>query len=119
MRTSQIVNRNKPSASEHHFDLERSTAALNFTDLVAFAQEEERAGRRQTAREAYELALTKVASEEDARKMSSVIRWIARTHVDGDADAALDCLEAALAIAEAWGDDAAAGHAMNVQAVVS
>ena len=92
---------------------------MNFTELVAFAQEEERAGRRQTAREAYELALTKVANHEDAMKMSSVIRWIARTHVDGDADAALDCLDAALAIAEAWGDDAAAGHAMNVQAVVS
>ncbi|MEP6765275.1 MAG: diguanylate cyclase, partial [Gemmatimonadaceae bacterium] len=40
-------------------------------------------------------------------------------HADGDPGAALDCLEAALAIAEAWGDDAAAGHAMNVQAVVS
>jgi hypothetical protein len=44
---------------------------------------------------------------------------VARTYqMDGDADAALDCLEAALAVAEAWGDEAAAGHAVNLQAIV-
>jgi hypothetical protein len=46
--------------------------------------------------------------------------WIARTHLD-DADyaAAWDCLEAAVAVADATpGDVAAAGHATNVQAVV-
>jgi diguanylate cyclase (GGDEF)-like protein/putative nucleotidyltransferase with HDIG domain len=119
MRPSLSLSRNKPRVHDHQFELERSAAALDFSELVAFAQEEERAGRRQTAREAYEMALTKAVSAHDAANMSSVIRWIARTYVDGDADAALDCLEAALAIAEAWSDDAAAGHAMNIQAVVS
>ena len=91
-----------------------------FATLLALAQEEESAGRRQAARAAYEQALYKIRDVEDAAKISSIIRWIARTYnVDGETDAALDCLEAALAIAEAWGDDAAAGHAMNVQAVVS
>lgn len=91
-----------------------------FASLVEHAQAEEKAGRRAAARVAYEQALYSIASEEDARQVSSIIRWIARTfNTDGDATAALDCLEAALAIAEIWGDDAAAGHALNVQAVVS
>ncbi|MEP6779927.1 MAG: HD domain-containing protein, partial [Gemmatimonadaceae bacterium] len=94
--------------------------AQTFSELLALAQEEEAAGHRQAARVAYEQALYKVSNADEAAKISSIIRWIARTHhADGDPSAALDCLEAALAIAEAWGDDAAAGHAMNVQAVVS
>ena len=93
---------------------------MTFDDLVTLAQDEERAGHREAARAAYEQALFRARTTQDAARLSSVIRWIARTHhIDGNADAARDCLEAALAIAELWNDDASAGHAINVQAVVS
>lgn len=99
---------------------DRNDAPTDFASLVQHAQAEEKAGRRAAARIAYERSLYAISTEEDARQVSSIVRWIARTfYTDGDADAALDCLEAALAIAEVWGDDAAAGHALNVQAVVS
>src|SRR5205085_6709979 len=56
---------------------------------------------------------------QDGPLASSMLRWIARTwRVDANADAALDCLEAALAIAELAGDQTAVGHALNVQAIV-
>ncbi len=90
-----------------------------FAALFEDGQAEERAGRRQSALAVYERALLAVSTPADGRQASSVLRWIARTwNADGDGDAALECLEAALAVAEAWDDDAAAGHAMNVQAVV-
>ena len=120
MRLSLSRHLKRLPSDESQMSYETNAPAQTFAELLALAQEEENAGRRQAARAAYELALYKVSSAEEAAKISSVIRWIARTHhADGDPGAALDCLEAALAIAEAWGDDAAAGHAMNVQAVVS
>jgi diguanylate cyclase (GGDEF)-like protein/putative nucleotidyltransferase with HDIG domain len=92
---------------------------VDFDALVAQGQEEERAGRREAARAAYERAMQQVRSTADAAQVSSVLRWIARTHhVDGNVAAARDCLDAALAMANLWHDDAAAGHAMNTQAVV-
>ncbi len=96
------------------------TRALTFDELVAIGQEEEREGRREAARAAYEQALYRVRGADDAARVSSIVRWIARTyHVDGNAGGARDCLELALALAELWNDGAAAGHALNVQAVVS
>ena len=90
-----------------------------FHELVALAQSEEKAGRRLAARQAYESALERLARPEEARESSDVLRWIARTYIaDGDGIAALRCLDTALAVAEAWNDHAAAGHAFNVQAVV-
>jgi len=64
-------------------------------------------------------ALMAVRTTDDARQGSTICRWIARTCV-GDADLveALDWLHVAVALAEAWGDEAAAGSAINVQAVV-
>ena len=106
--------------SAHELNAQIATPAHTDVDtLVTRAQEEERAGRRDTARALYEQALRCVRSSDDAARASNVLRWIARTHhVDGNADAARDCLDAALALAELWNDDAAAGHAINVQAVV-
>ncbi|BAH38072.1 MAG TPA: HDIG domain-containing protein [Gemmatimonas aurantiaca] len=90
-----------------------------FHELVALAQREEKAGHRLAARNAYESALRQFTRPEDARETSDVLRWIARTYIaDGDGAAALECLDAALTVAEAWHDHAAAGHAFNVQAVV-
>lgn len=91
----------------------------SFAELVAEAQDEEKEGRRLTARHAFERAISAMRTPDDGKKASSVMRWIARTYqFDGDVDAALDCLEAAIAVAEAWEDHAAVGHAINVQAVV-
>jgi diguanylate cyclase (GGDEF)-like protein/putative nucleotidyltransferase with HDIG domain len=86
---------------------------------VEFALEEEKAGRRSAARAAFEQALQHVVTKEDGFESTNVCRWIARHyHFEGDADAALDCLELAVAMAEGWKNDAAVGHALNVKAVV-
>ncbi|MDQ6612693.1 MAG: tetratricopeptide repeat protein, partial [Gemmatimonadota bacterium] len=120
MRQTLSAKHKPLQAGESHVSHATNAPVQTFAALLAQAQEEESAGRRPAARAAYEQALYKVRAPEDAAKISSIVRWIARTyHADGDPAAALDCLDAALAIAEAWGDDAAAGHAMNVQAVVS
>ena len=90
--------------------------------LVEEAQRAERQGLREAARSLYERALRSLGDGTDAEAgvtASALVRWVARTHqLDGDADAALDCAEAALAIANASGDEAGAGHAINVQAIV-
>src|SRR6476661_6075738 len=86
--------------------------------LVALGQHAERQGQQAEARRCFEKALH-VLTEDDARRSATILRWIARTHVtEGDKDAALDCLAASVAIADLWGDDAAAGSAINVEAVV-
>jgi putative nucleotidyltransferase with HDIG domain len=89
-------------------------------ELIAAAQARSATGRRGAARAAYEQALYRLADEGEAREYApSLVRWVARTfQMEADAEAALDCVEAALAVAEAWGDEAAAGHALNLQAVV-
>ncbi len=84
--------------------------------LIQQAQVAEREGRRDDARSLYEQALHSLRRPEDARMASSILRWIGRTYqLDADPDAALDCLEAAIAVAELAGDRAAIGHAINVQ----
>jgi diguanylate cyclase (GGDEF)-like protein/putative nucleotidyltransferase with HDIG domain len=93
--------------------VERSADALTQAGQIA-----ERAGRRDEARELYERALYALRDPADGPRAGTLLRWIART-MQGDADpsAARDVLELALAIAEACGDEAGAGHATNVQAV--
>ena len=116
MRLSTTEHPSSPTVQENRLAVDASTLAETFEALFAFAQDEEKAGRRSNARVAYERAIQKVETEEDAAKVSSIMRWIARTHLmDGDSDAALQCLEQALSIAESAGDDAAAGNAINWQ----
>ncbi|MEP6834110.1 MAG: diguanylate cyclase [Gemmatimonas sp.] len=87
-----------------------------FAALFAFAQDEEKAGRRASARSSYELAVQRTETDEDIATVPTIMRWIARTHLmDGDTDSALECLSAALLTAESCGDDAAAGNAINWQ----
>ncbi len=88
-------------------------------ELIARAQDEERNGRRDVARTMYEHALRLLRDPADVRQhASAVARWIARCYLtDGDADAAVDCMELALAIAEAHDDASSVGYAINVQAV--
>ena len=88
-------------------------------DWLAEGQAAERQAQREQARAAYERALYAMRGAEDATQASATLRWIARTHLeDADYEAAWDCLEAALAVAEASGDGAGSGHAINIQAVV-
>jgi len=116
MRLSLSKTSSRPDAHSRELSREDELSSESFAALFAFAQDEEKAGRRASARAAYEQALIRVETADDASKVSSIIRWIARTHLmDGDSEAALECLEAALAIAEVNGDDAAAGHAINLQ----
>jgi hypothetical protein len=62
---------------------------------------------------------TSLSGANQAATASALLRWIGRTYqTDGDADAALDCLEGALAIAELAGDQAAVGSRHQLQAIV-
>ena len=95
------------------------TDVLPYATLVSEAQSAERQGRRDEARTLYEAALRRLHEAPRPADASSLLRWIARTHQEaGDAEAALDCLEAAIAVGEAHGDVGAVGHAVNLQAIV-
>src|SRR3954470_16748513 len=84
--------------------------------LIQQAQIAEREGRRDDARSLYERALYSLKRSEDGRLASSILRWIGRTYyLDANAEAALDCLRAAITVAELTGDAAAIGHAINVE----
>ena len=88
-------------------------------DLIERGKVAEREGRRDDARRLFEEALHGLGSSTHASTASALLRWIGRTyHTDGDHIAALDCLEAALSVAELSGDQASAGHAINLQAIV-
>ena len=86
--------------------------------LLQRGQSLEREGRRDEARHLYEAALrngTAATSSEAAQ----LFRWIARTYLqDGNFDTAIDCAQAALAVAEQSDDAGASGHAINVLAIV-
>ena len=92
---------------------------LASAECVARGEAEEHLGRRDAARAFYERALTRLAGPDDGKRASTIIRWIARTyHVDANHTAALECLEAASAIARAWEDDVALGNAINIEATI-
>jgi diguanylate cyclase (GGDEF)-like protein/putative nucleotidyltransferase with HDIG domain len=94
---------------------DRSTTAL-----IDRAQLAERQGRTQEARALYEQALSQLRAPDEAPIAASLLRWIGITYgVELNLDAAFDCLEAALAVAEALGDEAAVGHAVNVQGLLN
>jgi diguanylate cyclase (GGDEF)-like protein/putative nucleotidyltransferase with HDIG domain len=94
---------------------DRSTAGL-----IDRAQLFERQGRTQEARALYEQALSQLRTPDEASIAASLLRWIGITYsVELNLDAAFDCLEAALAVAEAHGDEAAVGHAVNVQGLLN
>jgi diguanylate cyclase (GGDEF)-like protein/putative nucleotidyltransferase with HDIG domain len=77
----------------------------------------EQVGRRAEARALYERALRGFA-EPSPVMASTLLRWIARTYeMDADYQAAADCVEAAVATAEASGDKAALAHALNALAL--
>ena len=90
-----------------------------YDTLIAEAQEAELHGRTGEARDLYELALRRISDAAHGARASDVLRWIARTYrTDGQLELALDCAEAAQAVAEAFGDVGAAGHATNLRAII-
>src|SRR4051812_20698469 len=93
-------------------------ATTSFDELVEQGLQAERQGDRERAREYFHEALRTLPPER-GKETSALLRWIGRTyHSDGDASTALECLDVALAIAEANEDLASKGHAMNLQATV-
>ena len=56
-------------------------------------------GRRADARALFERALYSLKRAQDGQLATSILRWVARTYqLDGNADAALDCLDASIAV---------------------
>lgn len=94
-------------------------AEPTYASLIEEAQLAERRGQRDQARRLYDAALSRLGEAASGSEGSAILRWIARTHqVDGNAEVALECAEAALAIAEANEDLASIGHATNLKAIV-
>ncbi|HET9948693.1 MAG TPA: HD domain-containing phosphohydrolase [Longimicrobiales bacterium] len=91
--------------------------ATDLRALVRAGQDAERAGRPIEARNRFEAALRALTEEEAGDLASKLLRWIAWTYTtDGEPQAALDCLEAAEAVASAMGDDVALASVLNVRA---
>ena len=81
--------------------------------LIEEAERSERAGQREIARRRYETALY-LLRKTDERAAAPLLRKVARTYIDdGRFDVAMDCLDAALATAEALGDAGGVAHAKN------
>jgi len=85
--------------------------------LVEKAQQAERSGRREQSRQHYEAALS-LLGPGDGTAAVAIIRRVIRSYVDdGQFDAAFDCCELALAIADALDDVDARAHARNLLAI--
>ncbi len=75
-------------------------------------------GRREVARQRYESALYLLRDSDDAVMAATILRRIGRTYLDdGDVGAGMDCLEAALAVAEANEHAGEIAHTVNVMAI--
>jgi putative nucleotidyltransferase with HDIG domain len=84
--------------------------------LIAEGQRAEAAGQRELARRRYESALYLLRGDMPSTPSlaSSLLRWIGRTHFEESSfDVGEDCLDAALAVAEAGGNDGDIAHALN------
>src|SRR6201999_174494 len=87
--------------------------------LIQQAQLAEREGRRDDARSLFERALHSLRRGDDAHLASSLVRSIGRTYLtDGEIDCALDCLQAATAIAELSNDAIGISQALSIRAQI-
>jgi putative nucleotidyltransferase with HDIG domain len=85
-----------------------------FRALIEAAERTDRAGQREIARRRYETALYLLRGH-DGLAASLILRRVAHSYIDdGQLDLALDCLEAALGVAEANNDKADIAHATNL-----
>ena len=88
-------------------------------ELIAQARAAERETRRSRARSLYEAALRTLDHSEHPTLASTILRLIGRTHYLGrKLTAAMDCFEAALAVAEAHDDVGGQAHAVNGKGIV-
>jgi putative nucleotidyltransferase with HDIG domain len=86
--------------------------------LRSEAEHAEAAGHRELARRRYESALYLLRGSAHAADASVILRRIGRLYFDdGDFSAGVDCLTAALATAEALGDQGLVAYANNVMAI--
>jgi putative nucleotidyltransferase with HDIG domain len=94
-----------------------TTGALVAT-LLEEAHRAAAAGRRELARQHYESALYLLRAPSESAMASMIMRRIGRTYLDdGDFAAGMDCLEGALAIAEALEHSGEIAHTINVMAI--
>lgn len=99
-----------------------STVVPAASNIVSALMDEARraaaSGRRELARQRYESALYLLRDPAEGIAGSAILRRVARTYLDdGDLAAGLDCLAAALAVAEAWDDAGEIAHTINVMAI--
>ena len=88
------------------------------TALMDEAHRAAASGRRAVARQRYESALYLLRHESESPLASMILRRVGRTYIDdGDVSAGMDCLTAALAIAEASDNASEIAHTMNVMAI--
>ena len=93
-------------------DLGPSPAVAGYVEAARAA---ERVGQRHLARAHYEEALRSLTSGDQLPTATTILRWIAGSHfADANHAAAEDCVTAAIATAEAWGDSLAVGYAVNM-----
>lgn len=93
------------------------TNASDLAELVAEGRQAEREGRHTEARAHYEAALHQLYPDCEAGLACKLLRWIAWSHAaEGDAEPALDCLEAAEAVAILDGDDRSLASVLNIRA---
>jgi putative nucleotidyltransferase with HDIG domain len=96
----------------------RTRHATTVGTLLDEAHRAERAGQRELARRRYESVLYLLRSDAEGEEASMILRRIGRLYLDdGDVEAGLDCVTAALAVAELRGDSAAVANAMNIIAI--
>lgn len=95
------------------------TSSAKVEALLRRARTDERAAAHQSARRSYEEALRHLSGPREAPLASSLLRWIGRTYeAEGDHAAAFDCLEAALAVAEACDSGPDLAHVVNCRGIL-
>jgi putative nucleotidyltransferase with HDIG domain len=96
----------------------RGRHATTVGTLLDEALRAERSGQRELARRRYESVLYLLRSDVEADDASMILRRIGRLYLDdGDVEAGLDCVTAALTVAELRGDSAAIANATNIIAI--
>ena len=112
LRHPNLPNAARTSAARGKGDRGPSPAVAA---LIENARGAERLGQRVLARAQYEEALRALADGDELPTATAILRWIAGTHfADANHAAAEDCVRAAIAAAEAWGDEVAIGYAVNM-----
>lgn len=100
-------------------EAERTGLPPGVEAMIEEARSAERASRHVIARQCYEGALRRLRHAVHAPSASALLRWIGRTHdATGDLEAAMDCYEAAHAVALASGASASVAHVLNLRAII-